>query len=148
LGPAFFYSSAVHLHRDILAGALFIAIGALALLGARGYPVGTAMRMGPGYFPVVLGWLLIALGALVGLRAARRRDWQPLAWISVSILAFGFLMPRLGLVPALVAMFPLAAAAGREFRFLEVLVLTVAMSAFAGGVFVHGLKLPYPLFNF
>jgi uncharacterized membrane protein YidH (DUF202 family) len=145
----------MHLHRDILAGTLFIVIGALALLGARGYPVGSAMRMGPGYFPVVLGWLLIALGALVGLRAARRRDWQPvawdwkpLAWISVSILAFGFLMPRLGLVPALAAMFPLAAAAGREFRFREVLVLTVAMSAFAGGVFVYGLKLPYPLFNF
>jgi MYXO-CTERM domain-containing protein len=38
------------------------------------------MRMGPGYFPVVLGWLLIALGALVRLRAARRRDWQPVAW--------------------------------------------------------------------
>jgi hypothetical protein len=45
-------------------------------------------------------------------------------------------------------MFPMAAAAGREFRFREVLVLTVAMSAFAGGVFVYGLKLPYPLFNF
>ena len=60
----------MHLHRDILAGTLFIVIGALALLGARGYPVGSAMRMGPGYFPVVLGWLLVALGALVGLRAA------------------------------------------------------------------------------
>ncbi|MFL6567193.1 MAG: tripartite tricarboxylate transporter TctB family protein [Burkholderiales bacterium] len=145
----------MHLHRDILAGALFVVIGALALLGGRGYPVGSAMRMGPGYFPVVLGWLLIALGALVGLRAARRRDWQPvtwdwkpLAWISVSILAFGFLMPRLGLVPALAAMFPIAAGAGGDFRFREVLVLTVAMSAFAGGVFVYGLKLPYPLFNF
>ncbi len=145
----------MHLHRDILAGALFVAIGALALLEARAYPVGSAMRMGPGYFPVVLGWLLIALGALVGLRAARRRDWQPvtwdwqaLAWISISILAFGFLMPRLGLMPALATMFPIAAAAGREFRFREVLVLTIAMSAFAGGVFVYGLKLPYPLFNF
>ncbi len=145
----------MHLHRDILAGTLFIVIGALALLGARAYPVGSAMRMGPGYFPVVLGWLLIALGALVGLRAARRRDWQPVTWdwqalasISISILAFGFLMPRLGLMPALAAMFPIAAAAGREFRFREVLVLTIAMSAFAAGVFVYGLRLPYPLFNF
>lgn len=145
----------MHLHRDILAGALFVAIGALALLGARGYPVGSAMRMGPGYFPVVLGWLLIALGTLVGVRAARRRDWQPLAWdwkplawISVSIVAFGFLMPRFGLVPALAVMFPLAAAAGREFRLREVLALTAVMSAFAGGVFVYGLRLPYPLFNF
>ena len=145
----------MHLHRDIVAGLLFVLLGAFALVAARGYPVGTAMRMGPGYFPVVLGWLLIALGALVGLRAARRRDWvpvewgwKPLAWISASILLFGFLMPRLGLVPALAAMFPVAAAAGREFRFREVLALTLVMTAFAGGVFVYGLKLPYPLFNF
>jgi hypothetical protein len=145
----------VHLHRDILAGTLFVVIGAGALLGARSYPVGTAMQMGPGYFPVVLGWLLILLGALVGLRAARARDWQPiawtwspLAWTSASILAFGFLMPRFGLVPALLAMFPLAAAAGRESRWREVLVLTLVMSAFAAAVFVYGLKLPYRLVVF
>ena len=145
----------MHLHRDIVAGLLFVGIGAFALLVARGYPVGSAMRMGPGYFPVVLGWLLIALGALVGLRAARHADWQgvgwtwkPLAWISLSILLFGFLMPRVGLVPALAAMFPVAAAGGREFRLREVVLLTLVMSAFAGGVFVYGLKLPYRLFNF
>jgi hypothetical protein len=144
----------MHLHRDILAGALFVLIGAFALLVARGYPVGSAMRMGPGYFPLVLGWLLIGLGALIGLRAARLSDWapvawgwKPLAWIIASIVAFGFLMPRLGLVPALVAMFPLAAAAGREFRIVEVLALTAVMSAFAAAVFVHGLRLPYPLFT-
>ena len=89
------------------------------------------------------------------MRAARHSDWQavawswkPLAWISASIVLFGFLMPRLGLVPALIALFPVAAAAGREFRFREVLILTLVMTALAGGVFVYGLKLPYPLFNF
>jgi hypothetical protein len=145
----------MHLHRDIVAGLLFVGLGAFALLAARGYPVGSAMRMGPGYFPLVLGWLLIALGTLVGLRAARRRDWQPvewtwqpLAWISLSIALFGFLMPRLGLVPALLVMLPVAAAAGREFRLREVLVLTLVMTAFAGAVFVYGLRLPYRLFFF
>ena len=145
----------MHLHRDIVAGVLFVLIGAFALIVARGYPVGSAMRMGPGYFPTMLGWLLIALGALVGLRAARRADWEqlawgwkPLAWITASILLFGFLMPRLGLVPALLAMFPVAAAAGRGLRWGETLVLTVAMSAFAAAVFVYGLKLPYRLFDF
>jgi hypothetical protein len=153
--PIFFYPSPVHLHRDILAGTLFVVIGAAALLGARGYSVGTAMQMGPGYFPLVLGWLLILLGALVGVRAARARDWRPLAWnwrplawISISIIAFGFLMPRFGLAPALLAMFPLAAAAGREFRLREVAVLTLVMTGFAAAVFVHGLKLPYRLFAF
>ncbi|HEY7240533.1 MAG TPA: tripartite tricarboxylate transporter TctB family protein [Burkholderiales bacterium] len=145
----------MHLHRDLLAALLFIAIGAFALVGARAYPVGTAMQMGPGYFPAALGWLLIALGALVGVRTSRARDWQPvawnwrpLAWISASILAFGFLMPRFGLVPALLVMFPLAAAAGRGFRWREILVLAVVMSAFAAAVFVHGLKLPYHLVIF
>ena len=145
----------MHLHRDIVAGTLFVLIGACALLAGRGYPVGSAMRMGPGYFPMLLGWLLIVLGALVGVRAVRRSDWQPvawswkpLAWISASILLFGFLMPRFGLVPALAMLFPVAAAAGREFRLREVLILTFVMTAFAGGVFVYGLKLPYPLFNF
>jgi hypothetical protein len=145
----------VHLHRDILAGALFILIGAFALAAARGYPIGSAMRMGPGYFPAVLGWVLIVLGACVGLRAARRRDWtalewgwKPLAWISVSILLFGFLMPRLGLIPALALMLPVAAAAGRDFRPGEVLILTAVMCLFAAGVFVYGLRLPYRLFPF
>jgi hypothetical protein len=145
----------VHLHRDVIAGTLFILIGAFALVVARGYPVGSAMRMGPGYFPAVIGALLILLGAWIGLRAFRSRDWEridwgwkPLAWISASMLLFGFLVPRLGLIPALAALFFVAALAGREFRFREVLVLTVAMSVFAGGVFVYGLKLPYRLFAF
>ena len=145
----------MHLHRDVLAGALFIFIGAFALSVARGYPVGSSMRMGPGYFPVVLGWVLIALGGCIGLRAARRRDraplawgWKPLAWITVSMLLFGFLMPRFGLIPALAVMLPVAAAAGREFRLREVLVLTALMCLFSAGVFVYGLKLPYRLLVF
>jgi hypothetical protein len=145
----------MHLHRDVIAGTLFILIGAFALTVGRGYPVGSAMRMGPGYFPAVLGWVLIVLGACVGLRAMRRRDWtpvqwgwKPLAWISVSIVLFGFLMPRFGLIPALALMFPAAAAAGREFRPGEVLILTAVMCLFAAAVFVYGLRLPYRLLPF
>jgi hypothetical protein len=145
----------VHLHRDVVAGTLFILIGAFALSVGRGYPVGSAMRMGPGYFPAVLGWLLIVLGACVGLRAFRSREWapvawgwKPLAWITASIVLFGFLMPRFGLIPALALMFPVAAAAGRDFRLREVLIVTALMCLFAAGVFVYGLKLPYRLFDF
>ena len=145
----------MHLHRDVIAGTLFVLIGAFALVVARGYPVGSAMRMGPGYFPAVLGALLIVLGACVGLRAFRLRDWapvdwgwKPLAWISAAMLLFGFLMPRFGLIPALAVMLPVAAAAGREFRLREVLIVTALMCLFAAGVFVYGLKLPYRLFAF
>ena len=71
--------------------------------------------------------------------------WRPLACIVGSMLVFGFLMPRFGMVPALVAMFFVAAAGGREFRFLEVLVLTAVMTVFAVAVFVYVLKLPFQL---
>jgi hypothetical protein len=61
------------------------------------------------------------------------------------MVAFGFLLPRVGLVGALIAMFVIAALGGREFRWREVLVLTVVMTAFAVGVFVVLLKLPFQL---
>lgn len=140
-------------NKDFLAGLLFIVIGGLAVVIARDYSMGSTMRMGPGYFPMVLGGLLCLFGVYVlgrGLRSGEKVKgewgWKPLALIALSIVLFGFLMDRLGIVPALVVMFFVGAAAGREFRFKEVLLLTVLMSAFAAGVFVWGLKLPYPLF--
>ena len=72
--------------------------------------------------------------------------WWPLACVTTSMLVFGFLLPRLGLVPALAALFFVSAAGGREFRFGEVLALTAVMTAFAVGVFVYVLKLPFQLF--
>jgi len=71
--------------------------------------------------------------------------WKPLAFIALAIVLFGFLMARLGLIPALVAVLFASAAAGREFRFKEVFVLTVVMSAFAVLVLLYVLKMPYPL---
>ena len=140
-------------NKDFLAGLAFIAIGALAVVVARDYPMGSAMRMGPGYFPTVLGGILFLLGVYVmvrgivsGAKVNGAWSWKPLALITLSIVLFGFLIERLGMIPALVVMFFAAALAGREFRFREVLLLTVVMSVFAVGVFVYGLKLPYPLF--
>lgn len=140
-------------NKDLLAGLLFILIGGLAVVIARDYPMGSAARMGPGYFPTILGGLLCLFGVYVAVRgilsAGRIRGewgWKPLALLTLSILLFGVTVERLGLIPALVVMFFVGAAAGREFRFKEVLLLTVLMSAFAAAVFVFGLKLPYPLF--
>ena len=139
-------------NRDFLAGLLFMLLGGLAVVLARDFPMGTAMRMGPGYFPTVIGGLLFLFGAHAlsrGLRSAEKVrgewGWRPLALITLSIVAFGFLLERLGLVPAAIAMFFVAAAAGREFRFGEVLLLSVVMTAFSVAVFIWGLKLPYPL---
>jgi hypothetical protein len=111
------------------------------------------MRMGSGDFPTVLGAILVLFGVFLMARGARSAErapltwgWKPLACIAASMVLFGFLLPRLGLVPALVALSFTSALGGREFRFGEVLVLTTIMTAFAVGVFVYLLKLPSQLF--
>jgi len=140
-------------NKDFLAGLLFLILGGFAVAVASNYPMGSTMRMGPGYFPTALGVILCLFGAYLVVRGIRtggkmERGWagRPLAFITLSIVLFGFLLDRAGMIPALVAMFFVAAAAGREFRFKEVLLLTVVMGAFAAAVFLYGLKLPYPLF--
>jgi hypothetical protein len=72
--------------------------------------------------------------------------WKPLSFVTLAIVLFGFSISRFGLVPALVVMFLVCAAAGREYRFRDLLVLTAVMSAFAVGVFVYALNLPFRLF--
>jgi uncharacterized membrane protein len=139
-------------NRDFLAGLLFVVLGGLAVALARDYPIGSTMRMGPGYFPTALGGILLLFGVYVLLRGVRSGDevkgewgYRPLALITLSIVLFGFLLDRVGMVPAIVATLFAAAAAGREFRLKEVLLLAVVMTAFSVVVFSYGLKLPYPL---
>ena len=147
-------NSALRHNRDFLTGLLLLVIGALTVAIAGDYPMGAAARMGPGYFPTVLGAILCMFGIYILARGIRTGEqvkgqwaWKPLALITLSIVLFGFLMERFGIVPALVAVFFASALAGHEFRFRETLVLTLVMGAFAVGVFFYGLKLPYSLFG-
>lgn len=141
-------------NQDVWAGLMLIGTGAASLFFARGYPVGTVLRMGPGYFPRVLGGLLVLFGlylAVVGLRRGERipGGWSPRALIvlPLSMVLFGVLVERAGFVPALVALVFGSAAAGREFRAVEVGLLTVLLTALSVAVFIWGLGLPYPLFK-
>jgi putative tricarboxylic transport membrane protein len=139
-------------NKDFLAGLLFLFLGGFAVAVASNYPMGSTMRMGPGYFPTALGVILCLFGVYLMMRGIRTGGkmergwaWRPLAFITLAIVLFGFLLDRVGMIPALVAMFFAAAAAGREFRFREVLLLTVVMGVFAAAIFLYGLKLPYQL---
>jgi hypothetical protein len=139
-------------NKDFLAGLLMLAIGAGGFFMALDYPFGSALRMGPGYFPRVLAGILMAFGVFILIRSILsvekvkgRWGWKPLAFITVSLVAFGWTMDQLGFIPALVVMFIVSALGGHEFRWKEVAILTVVMSVFAVSVFVYGLGLPYQL---
>lgn len=140
-------------NKDFWAGVLLIGSGTFAVVIAQGYQLGTVLRMGPGYFPTLLGALLVLFGIYVlakGLRGVDRIEagWslRALIVLPLSLALFGFLMDRAGLVPALVVLVFGSAAAGSEFRLLEVLALTIVLVTLSAAVFVWGLGLPYPLF--
>lgn len=139
--------------RDFWAGLMFIAFGLFFLLWAlTHYKMGTAVRMGPAYFPSVLGGLLAFLGLLVlidslveaGPRVSRFH-FRPLLLILVACLAFAYALRPLGLVGAIAALVFIGAAGGHEFRWKEVAILYVALAVFSVLVFVKGLTLPFPV---
>ena len=142
-------------NKDFLAGLIFFAFGLAALrIADLDYPMGSLTRMGPGNFPAGLGVILGLFGIFLMARGVgwprkdatpASWDWRPVSCIVASMLAFGFLVPRAGLVPALVVMFLVAALGGREFRWREVSVIALAMTALAVLVFVYLLKLPFQL---
>ena len=140
-------------NKDFLSGLLMISIGTIAFWMALDYPFGSALRMGPGYFPRVLAGIFIVFGIYVGLRGLRTGEmvqgiwgWKALALVTVAFWLFGWLMDHIGMIPSLVVLFFVSAFAGHEFKFKEVLILTVVMTTFAWAVFIYGLGMPYRLF--
>jgi hypothetical protein len=139
-------------NKDFWAGMMFAGTGAGAMFMARHYPFGTALRMGPGYFPIVLSGILILFGIYILLRGLRKNEkiqgnWslRALIVLPLSIVVFGILMDLAGFIPALAALVFISAASGREFRFVEVLLLTLFLGALSVAMFIWGLGLPYPL---
>jgi putative tricarboxylic transport membrane protein len=141
-------------NKDFLAGLLFIFIGGIGLYVGMGYAFGSFDRMGPGFFPRILSVTLIGFGVVTMVRGLRSKTrvagkwgWIPLGLLTAALVAFGWLMEHVGMIPALVALFFLSSYAGHEFKVKEVAILTVVMCAFATAVFVWGLGLPYALFG-
>ena len=136
--------------KDFWSGVMFCGFAAVALLAARGYSLGSAGKMGPGYFPLLLGGVLAALGVILIARSIAiageplaRFHVLPLVVVAAAVCLFGVMIEPLGLVVSLAVLTILSAAAGRPFRPLEAAALTVALIAFSIGVFVYALGLPF-----
>ena len=142
-------------HRDFFAGAIFLLFGLCAVLVGRDYPMGTTFRMGSGYFPIVLGALLLILGAGICIKSLvvtgeklETIGLRPLLLVLLAIGAFATSVDPIGLVAATVLMTVIGAAASPESRWREVVVLTIALLGLSVGVFAYGLGLPFMLLPF
>ena len=139
-------------NKDFWAGMMLVVIGAAAMFVSREYRFGSALRMGPGFFPAILSGILIAFGVCImamGLRSGEEIkenvSIRALVLLTLSFVLFGILMDKAGFIPALIALVFVSASAGKEFRFVEVLLLTAVLVVGAVALFIWGLGLPYPL---
>lgn len=138
--------------KDFWSGIMFLAIGLATVLIAREYPLGTAGRMGPGYFPTVLGWLLAAISAvtLIGSFTTRGEPLERFAWkdmllILGSVLLFGFLVRSAGLVLAIPTLIIMSAYASSKFRWRPTVALALGATVFCVLLFVKALGLLIPI---
>lgn len=139
--------------KDFWAGLFYVALAAAFLWLGRDYRFGVASRMGPGYFPLTLGWVLFGFGALSMLRSFLTDGmpvggiaWKKLAIITVGVLAFGALVQTAGLVFALPALVVISASASDQSIYdVRSLLVLVALTAFCILVFVKGLGVPMPI---
>jgi hypothetical protein len=139
---------------DALAGGFFVFAGLAFGWISLGLDLGTAFRMGPGYFPLVLSGLLILLGLVVLAGAARSANgeigaiaWRGMLFLLPAPVLFALTIRGLGFVPALFCATMLAGYASPKMRFLEILALAAAVTLFATAVFSYGLGLPFRRFG-
>jgi len=138
--------------RDFWAGLMFIAFGIGFAWVAQNYQMGTSVRMGPAYFPTVLGWLLAVLGLAILVQSfastgppVAKFYFRPLVLIVLATVLFGVLLKPLGLVLSVAVLVGVGAFGGFEFKWKEVSILYVVLAIFSVWVFVKGLGLPIPV---
>ena len=140
---------------DVLAGGVFVVIGGAFVVGSLGYDRGTPLRMGPGYFPLVVGAIVAALGLAIvvkGLVAGERVPfptvpWRAAALITVAVAFFGFFIGSLGFVPTAAVTALLTTLASRRVRPLPALAVTAGLTVAATLIFVVGLQVRIPLWG-
>jgi hypothetical protein len=141
--------------RDIIAGAIFIAIAAGFAIEGLNYPLGTPLRMGPGFMPVFLAGILAVLGLVTLVMGLRRSEmivptpvaWRGMALIVAALIIFGAFARQLGLVPAVFICAFLTALASRNNNIVSALLIAAAMSALCWLIFEVGLGVTLPTFG-
>lgn len=147
----------VLLRREVLAGAMFMAVALFGLFLSRDYPVGSTLRMGTGYVPRLLCWLLLGLGAVIlwrGMRdvyaprlssAGALATLRPILVVTAALIAFGLTLERLGLVVAIVLLVVIASFAGRGLRAWETALAAIVLCLICWVIFIVGLGLTIAL---
>ena len=149
--------------KDFFSGLMFTVVGASFAYGATSYSIGTGGRMGPGYFPLLLGVILASLGSAIMFKAlvVETQDgekigkwaWKPLFFIIAANVLFGVLLgglpslglPAMGLIAAIFGVTIVASLAGDTFKLKEVLILSVVLSIGSYLAFIMLLKLQFPV---
>jgi len=138
--------------KDFLSGLMFLGFGGTAIFLGQDYEVGRAIRMGPGYFPLLLSGLLCLVGAACVIRSLTRPGepiaglaFKPLLLVVVSTLVFGLLLRNAGMLAALAASILLSSLASSKFSLKAAALTIVLLSAFCYLVFLKALGLPIPL---
>jgi hypothetical protein len=140
---------------DILAGGIFVLIGGAFVVGSLGYELGTPLRMGPGYFPLLVGAILAALGLSIVLKGLVAGEvivfgtipWRAVTLIVVAVLFFGFTVRRLGFVPTSAVTALLTALASSRVRPLMAVAIAAGLTVASTLIFVVGLQLRIPLWG-
>ena len=125
---------------------MFIVFGLTALYFGQKLAVGTAVRMGPGYVPRMLSYILLGLGGLIcvvalvsGSEPVEKPKWKPITMVTIGIVCFALLFERAGLLPALVVLILSSSLGGEEFKLTEVIGNMIALAILCTLVFKMGL---------
>jgi len=138
-----------------LSGLLFIGFGLAALCFGRHLAIGTAVRMGPGFVPHMLAFIMSGLGLSISVvaalvnkgEAAEAPRWKPITLVTIGIFVFAALFERTGMFPALVALILIASAGGDEFKLTEVIGNIVVLTILCILVFKIGLSMNISIIN-
>lgn len=145
-------SQLIRNEKDFWIGVVYVAFGSAAIIVSRNYGMGTALKMGPSYFPTILGGFLIVIGVISLIRSFIKPGrpfgafaFKGLLLITVSIILFGFIVRGAGLVIALPLLVIISSCASIRFRWKYSLVLAVGLTIFCILVFLKGLGVPLPI---